>query len=302
MKANRMSIDQLSELTQAQRDRLAFIEMRLRFIGEIRRQDLVTRFGIQSAAATRDIGTYKDLAPRNLDYDPKGKVYVRADWFRPVFDISADRVLTWLSQGLGDGEPIRFKSLITCEGVALSSRIDLETLSVLTRAIHRKSVVEVSYRALSSGLTTREIVPFVLADNGQRWHVRAFDRRSGEFRDFVLARIADARIVGGNVGEQETSDQDIQWNRIAELELVPHPANVQHPDTIEAEYGMENGVLHLRVRAAMAGYLMRRWNVDCTDDHSLKGAEFHLWLRNRQALYGVTNLMLAPGYEPSEKV
>ena len=301
MNANHMSIDQLTELTQAQRDRLAFIEIRLRFIGEIRRLDLVSRFGIQSAAATRDIGTYKELSPRNLDYDPKGKVYVRADWFRPVFDISADRVLTWLSQGLGDGEPIRYKSLIACEGVALSSKIDLETLSVLTRAIHRKYAVEVSYRALSSGLTTREIVPFVLADNGQRWHVRAFDRRSGEFRDFVLARIANARIVDSTVGEQETPDQDIQWNRIAELELVPHPANVQHPDTIEAEYGMENGVLNLRVRAAMAGYLVRRWNVDCTEDHSLKGAEFHLWLRNRQALYGVTNLVLAPGYEPSEK-
>ena len=296
-----MSIDQLTELSQAQRDRLAFIEIRLRFIGEIRRLDLVSRFGIQSAAATRDIGTYKELSPRNLDYDPKGKVYVRADWFRPVFDISADRVLTWLSQGLGDGEPIRYKSLIACEGVALSSKIDLETLSVLTRAIHRKSAVEVSYRALSSGLTTREIVPFVLADNGQRWHVRAFDRRSGEFRDFVLARIANARIVDSTVGEQETPDQDIQWNRIAELELVPHPANVQHPDTIEAEYGMENGVLNLRVRAAMAGYLLRRWNVDCTEDHSMKGAEFHLWLRNRQALYGITNLVLAPGYGSLEK-
>jgi predicted DNA-binding transcriptional regulator YafY len=171
---------------------------------------------------------------------------------------------------------------------------------VLTRAIHKKTAVEISYRALSSGLTTREIVPFALADNGQRWHVRAFDRRSGDFRDFVLTRIADARSISGAVQERESSDQDIQWNRIAEIELVPHPANVQHPDAIEAEYGMENGVLRMRVRAAMAGYLMRRWNVDCTEDHSLKGAEYHLWLRNRQALYGVTNLVLAPGYEAEE--
>ena len=89
---------------------------------------------------------------------------------------------------------------------------------------------------------------------------------------------------------------------VSELELVPHPANVQPPDTIEAEYGMEGGVLKFRVRAAMAGYLLRRWNVDCTDDHSLKGGEYHLWLRNRQALYGVTNLVLAPGYgEPSKE-
>jgi len=292
-----MSSDQLSAMTQSQRDRLAFLELRLRFVGEFRRQDLVERFGIQAAAATRDIGQYKELGPRNLDYDTKRKVYVRADWFRPVFDFAASRVLTWLSQGFGDGEPMRVRQLVACEGSELSINLDLEMLSVLTRAIHKKAAVEISYRALSSGLTTREIVPFALADNGQRWHVRAFDRRSGDFRDFVLTRIADARSVAGVVQEHETSDQDIQWNRIAEIELVPHPANVQHPDTIEAEYGMENGALRMRVRAAMAGYLMRRWNVDCTEDHSLKGAEYHLWLRNRQALYGVTNLVLAPGYE-----
>ena len=61
-------------------------------------------------------------------------------------------------------------------------------------------------------------------------------------------------------------------------------------------------MLKVRARAAMAGYLLRRWNVDCTQDHSLKGGEHHLWLRNRPALYGVTNLMLAPGYgEPSKE-
>ncbi|HAT3131543.1 TPA: WYL domain-containing protein [Serratia marcescens] len=288
-------------MTQSQRDRLAFVELRLRFVGEIRRQDLVARFGIQAAAATRDLGQYKELGPRNLDYDTKGKVYVRGKWFRPVFDFPTERVLTWLSQGFGDGEPLRLRSLVACEGAALSTNLDLEMLSVLTRAIHKKSAVEISYRALSSGLTTREIVPFALADNGQRWHVRGFDRRSGDFRDFVLTRIADARLLSGAVKEHETADQDIQWNRITELELVPHPANVQHPDTIEAEYGMTDGVLKIRARAAMAGYLLRRWNVDCTEDHSLKGGEYHLWLRNRQALYGVTNLVLAPGYEPEEK-
>ncbi|NDU86783.1 MAG: WYL domain-containing protein [Ferrovum sp.] len=296
-----MSSTQLSDMTQTQRDRLAFIELRMRFLGEIRRQDLVTRFGIQAAAATRDIGQYKNIAPRNLDYDTKGKVYVRSDWFRPVFEFSAERVLTWLSHGFGDGEPLRLRSLVPCESPGLLSKPDLEILSVLTRAIHKKCAVEISYRALSSGLTTREIVPFALADDGLRWHVRAYDRRSGEFRDFVLTRIADARLVTVRPEEREMSDQDIQWNRIAEIELVPHPANVQHPDTIEAEYAMENGVLRMRVRAAMAGYLMRRWNVDCTEDHSLKGSEFRLWLRNRQALYGVTNLIFAPGYVSQEK-
>ena len=296
-----MSSDRLSGMSQAQRDRLAFVELRLRFMGEIRRQDLVARFDIQAAAATRDIAQYKELAPGNMEYDTKGKVYVRAAWFRPLFDFPVERVFTWLSQSYGDAEPARFRGVIATEGTSLPGRVDLELLSTLTRAIHRGAAVKISYRALSSGLTTREIVPFALADSGLRWHLRAFDRRSGEFRDFVLGRFDDASILPGEVADHETAAQDIQWNRITELELVPNPANVQHPDTIEAEYGMEGGVLKVRTRAAMAGYLLRRWNVDCTDDHSLKGGEHHLWLRNRQALYGVTNLVLAPGYDAASK-
>ena len=89
-----MSSDRLSGMSQAQRDRLAFVELRLRFMGEIRRQDLVARFDIQAAAATRDIAQYKELAPGNMEYDTKGKVYVRAAWFRPLFDFPVERVFT----------------------------------------------------------------------------------------------------------------------------------------------------------------------------------------------------------------
>ena len=288
-------------MTQAQRDRLAFIELRLRFLGEIRRHDLVSRFAIQVAAATRDIAQYKELAPGNMAYDASGKVYVRASWFRPLFDFSAERVLRWLSAGYGDGEPGLGKGMVPQEDTRLAGRIDLEHLSAITRAIHQGVAVEIAYRALSSGLTTREIVPFALADSGHRWHVRAFDRRSGEFRDFVIGRIDDARLLDCPIADHEQRDQDIQWNRITELELVPHPANVQHPDTLEAEYGMAGGVLKVMSRAAMAGYLLRRWSVDCTEDHSLKGGEYLLWLRNRPALYGIANLALAPGYAASDK-
>lgn len=290
----------LEDLTQPQRDRLAFIELRVRFFGEVRRQDLFARFSIQAAAATRDLATYKELMPGNIDYDGKSKVYVRAELFRPLFDFSAARVLMWLTQGYGDNEPVRHRPLIPAEAAPQISSPDLETLSVITRAIHRKSAVHITYRALTSGMTSREIVPFALADNGSRWHVRAYDRRSREFRDFVLARVADARFVDGPIADDERPDQDIQWTRIVELELVPHPANMRNPDTIEAEYGMSEGRLVTRVRAALVGYMLRSWNVDCTPDHSLRGGENHLWLRNRQALYGVANLILAPGYSESQ--
>ena len=52
-----------------------------------------------------------------------------------------------------------------------------------------------------------------------------------------------------------------------------------HPKTVETDYAMENGTLNANVRAAVAGYGLRRWNVDRSENHSLKRPEYHLWLK-----------------------
>jgi len=52
------------------------------------------------------------------------------------------------------------------------------------------------------------------------------------------------------------------------------------------------------VRAAVAGYLLHHFDVDCSPDHSLSPARHHLWLANAAELVGVANLAIAPGYAP----
>jgi hypothetical protein len=42
--------------------------------------------------------------------------------------------------------------------------------------------------------------------------------------------------------------------------------------------------------------MLRKWSVDCSADHSLKGKEFRLWLKDYLTLYGVETAVLAPGY------
>jgi hypothetical protein len=63
------------------------------------------------------------------------------------------------------------------------------------------------------------------------------------------------------------------------------------------DYAMTDGVLKVRVRAALASYLLRQWLVDCSHDHALTNTEYRLWLRNAPILYGVSNAHLAPGYK-----
>jgi hypothetical protein len=102
-------------------------------------------------------------------------------------------------------------------------------------------------------------------------------------------------LKGQLVAPHEMSDQDIQWTRIVELELVPHP-DQPRPEITEMDYGMRDGVLRMKLCAATAGYILRQWSVDCSPDHSLRGREYRLWLKDHLALYGVKNAALAPGY------
>ena len=51
-------------LGQAQRERLAYIDFRLYFLGEVSRADIASRFGVAPAGATRDLAVYREAARR----------------------------------------------------------------------------------------------------------------------------------------------------------------------------------------------------------------------------------------------
>lgn len=287
----------LESLTLAQRERLAHIDFVLMFKGEARRTDLVERFNIAPSVATQDFARYKEIAPQNVVYDEKRKQHLKAASFISLFDFDVIRTLATLSQGFGDGFSGQLKPPLACEAPYHLNKPNLSIVAKVTEAIHKDKALSITYVSLSSGETMREIVPHTLVDNGLRWHVRGFDRKHNEFRDFVLTRIKAAVVLeDSTLLETELETQDRQWNRFVELELVPHP-RIEHSEAIELDYGMKGGVLKVEIRAATAGYLLRQWNVDCSSNATLKDGGAQLYLKNRATLYGVKNIMLAPGIE-----
>jgi hypothetical protein len=287
-----------ADLGQPRRERLAYIDFRLYFLGEVSRSDIAARFGVAPAGATRDLAAYRAAAPKNIVFDGTSKTYRIGPAFRPLFDHPLDRTLSALSQGFGDGIGGSKGGMVACEFPEPLNRPATDTLATVTRAIKAGAVLSVTYVSVGGGTSEREIAPFALADNGLRWHTRAWDRKSGSYRDFVLTRILRASPVRGDApGASEGPENDIQWNRIVELGLVAHP-DAPGPGVTDLDYPMEDGVLVLKARAALAGYVLRRWSVDCSPDHSLRGPEYRLWLRDPLALYGVESAALAPGYVP----
>ena len=287
---------ELPDLTRAQVERLIAIDFRAYFLGEFRRADLARRFHVTGASVTRDIAYYREKLGGKVELNTVTKTYVAASDFEPIFTHNVGRALMVLSRGVGEGLAGGDHPLLPCEVPPAVSLPRAEILAPIARAIHRHRPVRMRYHSFSSGARVREAVPYALADNGLRWHIRAYDRLRREFIDFVLTRIESAEeLVTGTVDSQELPQNDLLWTRVIELELVPHPKET-HFEIVAMDYQMTDGVCRVRVRAALASYMLRQWIVDCTPDHSLTGTEYRLWLRNTPALYGVPNAHLAPGY------
>lgn len=289
----------LNDLSAAQRQRLAYIEFRVWFFGEVTRKDVLDRFGLATAAGTRDMVLYRDLAPNNVAYE--GKVYRYQPTFTPLFEHQAERVLAMLTAGFGEGEPPSMGESLPHAVPARLNQPPLDILAAVTRAIHGGYPLRLTYHSMKTGAVAREIVPHALVDSGLRWHVRAYDRTKGEFRDLVLTRMENIEPFENQstvnpVQSHELPAADAQWQKEINLDLLPHPAH-PHPSSIARDFGMGAlGALRVTLRAAVAGYVLRQWQVDCSHDARLRGREFRLWLADTAQLNGVDNAVLAPGF------
>ncbi|MDF3123484.1 WYL domain-containing protein [Rheinheimera sp. 1928-s] len=287
----------INDLPKNVHDRLEYLEFMLRFRGWVSRADLTERFGLGEAAATRDIRLYREHAEKNLKLNQKTKKYeINEDTFTPLFAFSIQSALsklrtTTVAEALGLSE---FDGVMSPPRLAYPS---VEVLSAVTRAISSSVALRVTYKAVKSGQSEKLLYPLAIFDNGIHWYLRAFDPDKNEYRVYALTRFVSVEMAHDTRVKIEIKNQDHQWTRMVELELVshPNPKNVRTPETITHDFNMKDGKLKLTVRATVVGYWLRHWNVDCTEDHSLEGFHYQLWLKNHQTLYGVESRNLAPG-------
>ncbi|MFL9797371.1 WYL domain-containing protein [Vibrio cyclitrophicus] len=285
----------LEELPHAQRERLAFIDFSLNYFGEVSRADLIDKFQTGLAAATRDFATYKGLAPANMKLVHQTKFYHRLDSFQALFEHEPESILYGLAKGFGDGMSSPVVQSSSCIDNLSIVHPNADVISTLMRAITQKSAVECEYVSLSSGSKKRIIAPHALINNGKRWHVRAYDHDSSRFRDFVATRFKQLSIISIPVSDIQSRVSDKQWNRVVDLTLIPHP-NATFQEAIELDYGMINSELKVEIRAALAGYFLRYWSVDCSRTHSLDSNQYHLALKEVESIFAIDNIKLAPGY------
>ncbi|GJH41893.1 WYL domain-containing protein [Pasteurella canis] len=284
----------LQTITAMQKERLAHIEFLALFMGKVSRKDIMDRFDIKQAAATRDLSLYAKIAPDNLIYDPRVKYYIPSNQFKPRLNLSTNKCLNTLATGYGNYIESTNR-LIDYIDTLYEPNLDITVC--LIKAINQNKPVLIEYIS-KTGLSSRIICPFALINTSLRWHTRAYDRQTNKFKDFVINRIIQIKILDEPTFEQETSDKDEQWTSYINLELQVHPLKMEFKEMIEQEYQILNGVIIKEVRKAIAGYLLNSWRVDATSEAIHNRPDIYLHLKNANEIQklGVNNLYLAENY------
>jgi hypothetical protein len=249
---------------KATQRRFEFLEWRLFWERGLRRAGLESTFGISTPQASVDLRNYRELAPRNIDYDASEKIYVPGVQFKPqLLTLSADRLLlqlrAYLMGALGR-QDLWFSEPPSLDGAPdLVRSVQPETLQRILAAIRQRRKLDVEYRSLTNE-RRRTIAPHALAFDGHRWHVRALCCEKDDFRDFVITRIG-AIDLGTRIDFDPA--EDVEWARKVVLQLVPHPGLT--PDqraAIECDYGMIEGRRTVEMRIALSYYFIKRLNLD----------------------------------------
>ncbi len=246
--------------------RLEFIEFRLVWEGRVKRADVAERFNVSVQQASGDLGLYEARAPQNIAYDRNAKRFVPTAAFEPKFlHEAANRHLLQLA-AIGNGmvapEETWFDGLPPFGVVQVPQRsVSTMTMRWILEAIRTRSQIEIEYQSVNrADSALRTIEPHALGHDGSRWHVRAFCVRNGDFRDFVLSRIIDSRLLGVGTAAAQA---DREWFDEVELILAPNP---ELPEVarrgLSREYGMIRGKLRLPTRVALAFYLIQHLNLD----------------------------------------
>lgn len=280
----------LSDIKWNTRQRLQYIEVMAFYTGVVTRSDVARAFAISDAAATKDLKLYGDVAPGNLAYRHHVFGFVPTGEFSAMFaDLEPAQALPLIANNLpAKGHPAGDEPLygILIERLPLPQRLpDKQVVAQLIRAIKAGRKVRAVYHSLTrrESQTPRLIEPHALIDTGLRWHIRAYNEETYDFRDFVLSRFADAQMT--DIEAESSAQYDDDWVEEVVLELAPHPRlNEAQRQALLIDYQAVNGVIEMRLRRALVGYALHRLSVDTTADHSLNPNAYQLVLTNRDEI------------------
>ena len=286
----------------SQAERLAYIDLCIRYLGSISRAEIMAEFKVAQAAASKDLALYRELKPDNCCIDTATKrTVILADSYTPLIRIGVHTALNLIQYGFTRSELMQKRPMLPIDEVDplyQPERLKEEQVAAVTRAIKGQCAIRCSYGSKSGDHRERILFPSALFVDRKNWYFRAYDRneehpqRSG-FKNFKLSRLFDAHLettISPTLAEKTDREWDEEITFIIEFKKNLPKETINE---ISREFSINGNVHSVTCRAALACYVKTNWKIDLVNN------ENNMWLYfdvlNAEALQEVQ--CLAPLFE-----
>ncbi len=224
--------------------------------GRVSRGRLVSEYGLSPIRASEWLRDFRKSHPEWGTWDSK----LRADVATSMAYADAERALTVSRPNAISAMLVPYAMhapgrphSITWDFVNISPRV----FSRLNLGIADRLRVSFLYCSMSNPEPhERTIEPHSLLRAGRRWHVRGYCLQRQDFRDFVLGRMSDVRLLS----EPSLRDAatDIAWSTVLQVRIAAHPKlSPAQQLVVRNEYFNGASIRVESCRAALLNYMVQ---------------------------------------------
>ena len=273
-------MDTKTEFTNQQTERFKALEYMLYWEGGTNATRLSRFFGVHVNVISKAILLYRQAHPGNLVFDGKDpeKVFIPTAKFTPKFtrpswsdyvDFIFHNANQYLSETYG--------SSAFSKGLTPIQSPNPEVTRLLFKAIRMGKEVMIDYRSRTNPLgKSRLVTPFAIANDGLRWHCRAYCHTRECFADFNLGRIMKVELKGKSTINFQ---QDTIWFTFVDIEIGPHPELTQEEQNLVLnDFGYDKP-FKIRTRGALVDYTIQYYRI-AKDPQKVSGKAFPLVVLN----------------------
>ncbi|MFT6734640.1 MAG: hypothetical protein ACJAS9_002842 [Polaribacter sp.] len=271
------------------------VDLLLSYTGSFNRQQLMDLTGMSIATATRTIKKYKENNDENLKYVVENKRYEITDVFKSNFNIAAENALILLAYGQQITQTGYLNTIGPASTSNGSSKLSSDIIPAVTRAIYRKTPIDIEYYGTQSSQEKRTILPLAIFESRGNWYVRVFDLKDSRYKTFKFIRIN--HVIGFSNKKLTEVINDTDWFETVTLTLGAHPKH-HNPKGLNKDLGLlDKPVFNLTVPKALVGFKLAELAVDASLEGTLNPEYFQYRLLNLHELMTVSSMRIAPGFK-----
>lgn len=278
MKFDNVSLELIADAySLPQAERLAYIDLCIRYLGSITRAEIMSEFKVAPAAASKDLALYRELKPNNSRIDTSTKkTVIVIDSYSHLVSFSVHTALNLIQFGFSRSELMRKMPMLPVEEVDplyQPERLKEDQVAAVTRAIKNKCAILCTYGSKSGDHRVRTLFPHALFMDRKNWYFRAYDRNESEpelsgFKNFKLSRIFNV-VQAFDITSTPMEQIDKEWNEKTTF-IITFKSHLDHEviDEISREFSISGSVHSVTCRAALACYIKTNWKIDLLNDNN----------------------------------